>query len=404
MNAIPALAPAAASKRQWEIDALRGLMLVLMTITHLPTRFASPFSQPFGYVSAAEGFVLLSAFVAARVYTARQQRSGDDALTRGFYGRALKLWLVQAALLAVLFTLIAMLGLLANQPAVTDLISYYLERPAVAVVAGLMLIYSPPLLDILPMYVLFMLASPMLLLHGGRRGWGLIFAGSALMWLAAQMDMGARLYEAAAHWARIPVPVHQTGAFELMGWQLLWVVGLWMGARVALGLAVAPALPRWLVVLVWSFALTSLLWRHGMGQTPWPAEGYLPAALNAAFDKWHLGPLRVLNLFALTVLVLHHGPSLAARMRRPRTLDLLGQASLPVFCAHLLLVLLALTFFGAAHADRSWVVDAAILGASFAVLYTVAQVSAAIDRRAAVQKAAGAAARELQRTQLSAGA
>jgi hypothetical protein len=91
-------------------------------------------------------------------------------------------------------------------------------------------------------------------------------------------------------------------------------------------------------------------------------------------------------------------------MRRPRTLELLGQASLPVFCAHLLLVLLALTFFGAAHADRSWALDAAILGASFAVLYAVAQVSAAIDRRAAVQKAAGAAARELQRTQLSAGA
>ena len=157
-------------QRQTELDWLRGLMLVLMTITHLPTRFASPVSQPFGYVSAAEGFVLLSAFVAARVYTARQQRSGDDALTRGFYGRALKLWLVQAALLAVLFTLIAMLGLLADEPAVTDLISFYFERPAVAVVAGLMLIYSPPLLDILPMYVLFMLASPMLLLHGGRRG------------------------------------------------------------------------------------------------------------------------------------------------------------------------------------------------------------------------------------------
>ncbi len=55
-------------KRYWEIDALRGLMLVLMTVTHLPTRLTDPLGQPFGFVSAAEGFVLLSAFVAGLVY------------------------------------------------------------------------------------------------------------------------------------------------------------------------------------------------------------------------------------------------------------------------------------------------------------------------------------------------
>jgi uncharacterized membrane protein len=39
--------------RLWELDALRGLMLVLMTLTHLPTRFSDPAGQPFGWVSAA---------------------------------------------------------------------------------------------------------------------------------------------------------------------------------------------------------------------------------------------------------------------------------------------------------------------------------------------------------------
>ncbi|MGH8664451.1 MAG: OpgC domain-containing protein, partial [Burkholderiales bacterium] len=34
--------------RQPEIDALRGLMLVLMCISHLPTRFAEWLGQPFG--------------------------------------------------------------------------------------------------------------------------------------------------------------------------------------------------------------------------------------------------------------------------------------------------------------------------------------------------------------------
>lgn len=388
--------------RQWEIDALRGLMLVLMTLTHLPTRLSTPLSQPFGFVSAAEGFVLLSAFVAAKVYTGKQLRAGDEALRQGFHARALKIWLVQAALLCVLFTLIALLGVLNHQPAVTDLLDFYLQRPLVAFAAGLMLIYNPPLLDILPMYILFMLVSPLLLLAGGRRGWLGVLAASAALWAAAQRDVGTHLYEAAARWARLPVPARETGAFELLGWQFLWVLGLWMGARAARGEAVVPALGRGVIRAAWVVALVGLVWRHGAGQVPFPAVpetgGALAATVNAAFDKWHLGPLRLLNLAALVVLVLHHGPRLAARLRRLRTLELLGRASLPVFVAHLLLVLLALAFFGAAHGGRSWWVDAGMLAVSFAVLWAVALGSAAIDRYAAEVKA-----RREQRRRVSAG-
>jgi hypothetical protein len=66
--------PTRASDRLWELDALRGLMLVLMTLTHMPTGFAHYLSQPFGFVSAAEGFVLLSALLSGRVYGARAAR------------------------------------------------------------------------------------------------------------------------------------------------------------------------------------------------------------------------------------------------------------------------------------------------------------------------------------------
>ena len=62
--------------RRLDIDALRGLMLVLMTFTHLPTRFASPFGQPLGFVSSAEGFVFLSAFMCGWIYSERAKRDG----------------------------------------------------------------------------------------------------------------------------------------------------------------------------------------------------------------------------------------------------------------------------------------------------------------------------------------
>ena len=51
-----------------ELDALRGLFLVWMTFTHMPTRFSDFVNQPFGFVSSAEGFVFMSALLVSRVY------------------------------------------------------------------------------------------------------------------------------------------------------------------------------------------------------------------------------------------------------------------------------------------------------------------------------------------------
>ena len=93
--------------RLWEVDALRGLMQVLMTITHLPTFASTPTGQPFGFVSAAEGFVMLSAFMAGLVYSTRALQDGIAVMRSAFLMRALKIYGCQAALLIFLFTVIA---------------------------------------------------------------------------------------------------------------------------------------------------------------------------------------------------------------------------------------------------------------------------------------------------------
>ncbi|MES2533768.1 MAG: OpgC domain-containing protein, partial [Pseudomonadota bacterium] len=150
-------------KRYWEIDALRGLMLVLMTLTHLPSRLTDPMGQPLGFVSAAEGFVLLSAFMSGLIYSRVGYREGVDAMRLAFLKRAFKVYLAQAATLLFLFTIIAFVGLRIDQAAVTNLLSYYLAQPRDGFLFGLLLIYEPPLLDILPMYIFFMLMSPWVL-------------------------------------------------------------------------------------------------------------------------------------------------------------------------------------------------------------------------------------------------
>ena len=63
-------------RREIEIDAARGLMLVWMTLTHLPTAITPWVNQPFGYLSSAEGFIFLSALFTGRIYYRRLTRGG----------------------------------------------------------------------------------------------------------------------------------------------------------------------------------------------------------------------------------------------------------------------------------------------------------------------------------------
>ncbi len=376
-------------KRRWEIDALRGLMLVMMNLTHLPTRFAEAAGQPLGYVSAAEGFVLLSAFTVGLVYCERARRRGIPAMRRAFWLRALKLYGCQAALLMFLFTIIALLGLKIDQPAVKNLMSFYLHAPWTGLWSGLLLIYNPPLLDILPIYIVFMLASPLLLAHGLRHGWRAILVASVLLWLLAQFDLARMLYGGLVALTGLPVPFRETGSFEMYAWQFLWVLGLWLGSGAggsasvsALPQSLPPArsplparFPHWIVLLALVWALICLVWRHRVGQVPFRG---MPS-LEPLFDKWYLGPLRLLDLFALMLLALQFGPAVAARLPRPRFLETLGAASLPVFCAHLIIVLLALALFGGVEDHRPLWLDVLIVVVSFALLWMVARIARHID-------------------------
>lgn len=374
--------------RQWELDAMRGLMLVLMTLTHLPTKLADPLGQPLGYVSAAEGFVLLSAYMAGRVYSTKAERQGDDAMKSAFFRRALKLYACQLALLMFAFTAIAGIGLLGREEAITGLLGFFFERPVVATLSAGLLLYSPALLDILPIYIVFMLVSPLMLLHGMAHGWRGVMALSLLLWFGAQFDLGPALYDLATGWFDMPLQYRDMGAFEIFAWQFLWVMGLWMGTAHNQPDHPPTRFPRWMVLTALALALCAFLWRHAVGQTPMP-EG---SPVNLMFDKWHLGPLRLINLLALLVLVMHFGPWLHRHLPRWRPLEILGQAALPVFCAHLVVALLALAIFGASNAGRPWSVDLLILFVGFYTLWAVARISLAHDRLLARRRARKASA------------
>ncbi len=366
--------------RLHELDALRGLMLVLMTVTHLPTRLSSPLGQPFGYVSAAEGFVLLSAYMAGLVYGRTAQEKSIEDMSNAFWRRALKVYACHIGILLFLFTVIAAVGLRVDQAAVKNLMAYYLAEPFRAFLAGSALLYKPPLLDILPMYVILMLASPLAMTWGVRHGWRGVMFGSIALWLLAQFGLGRWLYDLTLGNAGAHLPFHETGAFATFAWQFLWILGLWMGASRSEANVPPFVFPRWSIWVAGLIALAGFTWRHAVGQIPFDPE-YVAA--NLAFDKWQLGPMRMINLFALTVLVIHFGPRLVAWKPRWAFLETLGSASLPVFCAHLGVVLMALAIWGDSPQARPWWGDLLLVCGCFGLLYAAAQLTLWTDRMAA---------------------
>ena len=382
--------------RRWELDLLRGFMLVMMFTTHLPTRFSDKLGQPFGYVSAAEGFVMLSAFMAGLIYTGRAQKAGIPAMKKAFFRRVTTVYACHATLLLFLFSAIAMLGLKLDQPALTNLIGFYLSDPWAALPGALLLIYNPPLLDILPLYILLLFASPFVLAFAMQRGWTGIFVISVALWACGQFPLSQGLYEMLAQHTGLRVPFSETGSFETLSWQFLWLFGLWMGAATAQGrLDHRKPFPRALVVGAFLVVLVGLVWRHTAGQIPVPGDA--ESLINHLFDKWRLGPLRMLNLFARLVVIMHIGPRLSERLPRIGFLEKLGSASLPVFCMHLVVVLAALSIAGEYRPGRPLLLDVLMMAAGLAALYATALVTLYLDREEQQRMLAARKEQELKR-------
>jgi hypothetical protein len=367
--------------RQPEIDALRGLMLVLMCMTHLPTRFAEWLGQPFGFVSAAEGFVFLSAYLVGLVYTGRARKFGQAEMRKALWRRAAVVYRSHVAMLAFLFTIIAWIGIRSDRQAITNLISFYLQEPGTALWTSIALIYTPPLLDILPMYVLFMAASPLVLPLAMRPGGkAVLIALSASLWIAAQFGWNDVAYAAVARSIHHRVPLDQNGAFDLWAWQFIWVLGLCLGARRAFATGrstlLAPHFAARLAAVALVVALGCMLWRQVVGQAPFPGV----PQLDVLFDKWHLGPLRMLNFFALVVVLMHFGARLAPLARTPG-LQLLGRQSLPAFCAHLVVVLIALSVVGDRADHLSFWAELGIVSGTLLIVGFVAWLAAQNGRK-----------------------
>ncbi len=334
-------------KRRYELDAARGLMLVWIALTHLPTVISTYSNQPFGFVSASEGFILLAALFSGRNYLKLAQREGYGAMGKKACSRGLRLYGYHGLMLCLAFGLLAPWAANGARPAVFNLLDFYFAAPKRAVLDAVLLIYRPPLLDILPMYILFaMILTPLALRLGQRFGWKYVLGPSFAVWLGAQCGLKQAVYLGLSHVVSMRIPLKNMGAFDLWAWQFLWVVGLWLGARWARN---DLPIEKWARKIVWPAAAIALgfcVLRYAV------FPNVQPALFGVLFDKWHLGVVRIVDFAAVAAVVIRFNHRLKWVALRP--LVLLGQASLQVFCAHILFCFAGLALMGTAAVVTGW--------------------------------------------------
>jgi len=327
------------SMRDFRLDGLRGLLLVIMAGVHVPSPLSHWLQEPFGFTSAAEGFLFLGAVLAGRVYGAVYGESGFPAMARRVWARAKHVYGIH--LLVVTIALFLAWRFAGSLPPLAEHFNDSLAHPLDSLVLVPLLLHQPPLFDILPLYVIFLCVTPWLLATARRHGWFKVLTVSAVIWLAAQLESRVVGDASAALHLRL-------GSFNVAAWQFLWVTGIALGETLLRRRVVQRERHLALMGVASAIVLLGLLCRHGL----WP-QAWFPPTLYLWMDKWTLGPLRLLNFGAWVFVLMWWNPKLPASLFSP--LVLLGRNSLSVFAFHLPLVIaasIAIQLFPLSFASR----------------------------------------------------
>jgi hypothetical protein len=307
------------ARREIRIDFIRGLALLAIFVGHAGFDFSDAFQHARGFSDASELFVLLAGVSAALAYW-RPSGFDPEAASAKTLRRALKLYGVHLATVAALL-LVALLPPLAGTPAIIDALglSGFHEAPLRNAAEALALSYMPGDLDILPLYVFLIVATPFLLALHERSRLLLISLSAALAFGVGALKLD---------FVNDAMP-SRGWYFDPLSWQLVFVIGLVMGVALKSGRDPLPYRP-WLFRLAAGAALLAIpanLLLHFVVTDL--ADSRL---VHALVSKTFVGPVRLANALAILYVVWNLG--WVKRLSADGALAPVfaaGRASLPVF-------------------------------------------------------------------------
>jgi hypothetical protein len=313
-------------ERDLRLDLFRGIGLWMIFLDHIPHDVVSWLTlRNYGFSDAAEFFVFISGYLAGFIYGPIIRGGLFLAATKRLVMRAGQMYVAHIMLFLLFTAQIARTARRFDNPMYENEMNVYnfLQHPDVLIGQALTLRYKPVNLDVLPLYITLVLASPLVLWCMVRRPNLTLLASAVLYVLARWFD-----------WNFASYPPGTTWYFNPFAWQLLFFFAAWCGiggvaklqflirSRVALAAAVAWILFALLIVMTWHVPFLEAL------VPKWMIKAIYP------IDKTDLDMLRLTHFLALALVVSRYlpryWPELNSRWARP--LILCGQHSLPIFC------------------------------------------------------------------------
>jgi len=314
-----------------QVDFFRGLFLIIITTNHFLSWHNIIFyftSEFIGWVTAAEGFVFLSGLTAGIVYSRKLVEKGEAFITLAARKRA---WTIYKYHL-ILF-LLAIIIIFSHSFMIEFWFVNYedfkliLRKPVLAMLLGSTLLYQPIYLDILPMYALYILLLPLTLKYLDKGKHGLVLACSFIVYLIGTFNPVSKLFD---HF-NILTEV-ETGFFNLLSWQLLFIGGLYLGFLTYKNKTSYLLQNKKLFYSAILVCIVLFVFRNVTRQAD-----NLQLNLDYWISKENLGPLRLLNFSAILMVMSY----LASRYKQWFSFEPvchLGKYSLEVFSLHILLV------------------------------------------------------------------
>jgi hypothetical protein len=315
--------------RDARLDMFRGIALVMIFINHVPGTIYENFTnRNFGFSDAAEAFVFMSGMAAGLAYS-NGFRSGNLWLAIAkVWARARQLYFVHLTITMLCLGIFAAAALWFGLPEVmqTNNIAPIYGQPLSTLIGIPLLTHQLGYLNILPLYTVLLLATPMFLLIGLRRPWLLLVLSVALWATAGQFRLNLPNFPTEGGWF-----------FNPLSWQILFVIGLMSGVAMKVGKRFIPYHPA-LFGLAAAFLVFVLLWikvpplgEAGRSALAMMSDAGAPFYFTW-FDKTFLALPRLLHALALFY-VLGHLPIMRtiATSAVAAPFRLLGRQGLAVF-------------------------------------------------------------------------